>query len=447
MRRIFAVGCISFLLLRSAAIPLAALTPTYTITGAYKSSQYHKNIETITKTGDAAFDAVAAALSQIDYHEGNSKADFDGENSAGSKNYTEYNRAMGTISGSYSYAWCAAFVSWCLDVAGAKESAGGKFTSCTLWVERLQELGLYSTRASGYTPKAGDLIFFRSAGVSRASDHVGIVRFVKGGRVYTVEGNSSNKVALRDYALTDTYIVGYGKPKYTGTPLSKTALQLEDSAAGLYIVTNDFVNVRAAPAATTTKRGTLYRGALVEVGEITSGWGKITYQGKDAYISLDYADFVTPVFYTVTYTAENAENCPPAASYFSFEQTAASATEPQREGYRFLHWESADGKTYMAGDALPQGNLALTAVFELLPVIEEPTPEEPPITDEGITNTPDDDTVEEPVTDTGTPDAPLPEEIPSTTSRAKAAAEAGTVSGVLAAAVGLWWYIKKYLLA
>ncbi len=446
MRRIFAVGCISFLLFSSAATPLAALTPTYTITGAYKSSQYHKNIETVTKTGDPAFDTVAAALSQVDYHEGNSKADFNGENSAGSKNYTEYNRAMGTIGGSYSYAWCAAFVSWCLDVAGAKDSAGGKFTSCTLWVDRLQELGLYSTRASGYTPKAGDLIFFRSAGVSRASDHVGIVRFVKGGRVYTVEGNSSNKVALRDYALTDTYIVGYGKPKYTGTPLSKTALQLEDSAAGLYIVTNDFVNVRAAAASTATKRGTLYRGALVEVSEIKSGWGKISYQGKDAYISLDYADFVTPVFYTVTYTAANAENCPPAAAYFSFESTVASATEPQREGYRFLHWKSADGKTYAAGDALPQGSLTLTAVFELLPVIEEPTPEEPPITDEGITNTPADGAVDETVTDTGMLDAPLPEALPSTATRAKTAAEAGTVSGVLAAAVGLWWYIKKYLL-
>ena len=224
MRRILAIGCISLLLFSVTATPLAALTPTYTVSGTYKSSKYHKNLEAVTKTGDAAFDTVAAALSQLDYREGNSKADFNGENNSGSKNYTEYNRAMGTIGGSYSYAWCAAFVSWCLDVAGARDSAGGKFTSCTLWVDRLRELGLYSTRASGYTPKAGDLIFFRSAGVTRASDHVGLVRYVKNGRVYTVEGNSSNKVALHDYALTDTYIVGYGKPRYTGTPLSKTAL-------------------------------------------------------------------------------------------------------------------------------------------------------------------------------------------------------------------------------
>ncbi len=436
MRQAIAFLCISFLLLWLVATPLAALTPTYTITGAYKSSQYHKNILAITKTGDAAFDTVAAALSQLNYHEGNSKSDFDGENASGTKNYTEYNRAFGTIGNSYSYAWCAAFVSWCLDVAGAVESAGGRFTSCTLWVERLRELGLYSTRASGYTPKAGDLIFFRSAGVSRASDHVGIVRYVKNGRVYTVEGNSSNKVSLRDYALSDTYIVGYGKPKYGGTPLNKTALQLEDAATGLYVVTNDFLNVRAAASATAAKRGTLYRGALVEVEKIENGWGKITYGGREAYISLDYADFATPVFYTVTYTAENAENCPPAASYFSFEQTAASAALPIRTGYRFSHWKDAKGGLYAPGDTLPTGDLALEAVFEPLPVIEEP-----PTEDEPAPNVPPADMQMPPATNESTPEA----DAPSAPAPSSAAREAATVSGVLAATVGLWWYAKRFL--
>lgn len=438
MKRIFAAGCVSCLLLCSAATPIAALTPTYTITGAYKSSQYHQNITAITKTGDLAFDTVAAALSQLDYHEGNSKSDFGGKNSAGSKNYTEYNRAMGTIGGSYSYAWCAAFVSWCLDVAGAKDSAGGKFTSCTLWVEKLRELGLYSTRASGYTPKAGDLIFFRSAGVSRASDHVGIVRFVKGGRVYTVEGNSSNKVALHDYALTDTYIVGYGKPKYGGTPLGKTALALEDSAAGLYTVTYDFVNVRAAAGASAAKLGSLARGTLLEVTEIKNGWGKINYNGKDAYISLDYADFTTPVFYTVSYTAQAAQNCPPANAYFSFEAVTASDTAPVREGFLFSHWVDERGNTYRAGDALPAGDLALSAVFEAVPAEEQPptAPSEPsetpptlPPTEQGAT---------------GAPDENIPPNV--TQSTAKAAVEAGTVTGVLAACAALWWYARKFLM-
>ena len=434
MKRAFAAGCVSCLLLCSAT-QTAALTPTYTVTGAYKSSKYHQNINTITKTGDAAFDTVAAALSQLGYHEGNSQSDFNGQNTSGTKNYTEYNRAFGTIGGSYSYAWCAAFVSWCLEVAGAKDSAGGKFTSCTLWVERLQELGLYSTRSSGYVPKAGDLIFFRSAGVSRASDHIGIVRYVKDGRVYTVEGNASNQVMARDYALLDTYIVGYGKPKYGGTPLAKTALALEDKATGLYTVTNDFVNVRATPATSGTKLGSITRGTLVAVTSIQNGWGKISYNGKVAYISLDYADFTTPVVYTVTYGAENAENLPPSASYFSFE-TATAAMAPTREGHFFRHWQDKAGNTYLPGEALPTGNLSLTAVFEAAPVSEAPDTEAP--------NTP--------TTPEASPEAPMPEsptvseEGTGSTDNTRAAAEAGTVTGVLAVVWALWWYIKRFVI-
>ena len=89
MKRLFGTACLSLLLLTSAVTPLAALTPTYTVTGAYKSSQYHKNLTTVTKTGDKAHDTVAAALSQLGYNEGNSKSDFNGANKSGNKNYTD----------------------------------------------------------------------------------------------------------------------------------------------------------------------------------------------------------------------------------------------------------------------------------------------------------------------------------------------------------------------
>ncbi|MBQ3063864.1 MAG: CHAP domain-containing protein [Clostridia bacterium] len=430
MKRLPAAIVAASLTLSIFTLPLAALTPTYTVTGAYKSSTYHQNILSITKTGDKALDTLAAALSQLNYHEGNSTADFNGKNTGGNKNYTEFNRYFGTISGSYSYAWCAAFVTWCLDMAGAINAAGGAFTSCTLWVERLQQLGLYSTRGSGYTPKPGDLIFFRSAGVSRASDHVGIVRYVKGGRVYTVEGNASNKVTLRDYALSDTYIVGYGKPKYDGKKLDKTALQLEDKATGLYTVTYDFVNLRSKPNASSTKLGSLTRGTLVKVEGIEAGFGKITYQGKTAYISLEYADFVTPVFYTVSYEAENAEGLPAKHSYFSFEQATVSETAPLREGHDFSHWQDKSGKKYLAGDKLPAGNSTLTAVFTRTPLPEAPeTPESGEVPEQNAPQPPSN---------------PTPEELPSTSAPSEEAARAaGIIFAVLMTAAALLWFGKK----
>lgn len=425
MRKAFVSFTLCLFLLGASLLPAGALTPTYTVTGAYSTSSYYQNIKAITKTGDKALDTVAAALSQLDYHEGNSTADFNGKNTAGSKNYTEYNRALGKIDGSYSYAWCAAFVSWCLDVAGAKESAGGSFASCTLWVERLQTLGLYSTRASGYIPKQGDLIFFRSAGVGRASNHVGIVRFVKGNYVYTVEGNSSNKVSLREYKLSDSYIVGYGRPRYDSTSLNIDLPAHEDKTAGLYTVTNEFLNVREKPSAQAKKLGTLYRGALVTVREIADGWGMISYQGKDAYISLDYADFTTPIFYTVTYDANEGQGSPSTNSYLSTQTGKTSKIIPQKEGFVFAYWADSEGNTYMPGADLPQKSTHLTAVWHVLPnEIIPPLDTEAPAPD-------------------AAPQAPLEPLLPSTRIGSPAR-EAGVIFATLMAACALWWYAKRY---
>ena len=451
MKRLLASLLVGVCILFTTAPATQALTPTYAVTGSYKSSKYHKNILGITKTGDKAFDTVAAALSQLDYHEGNGSADFNGANSAGSKNYTEYNRALGKIGGSYSYAWCAAFVSWCLDVAGARDSAGGAFASCTLWVEKLQSLGLYSTRASGYTPKTGDLIFFRSAGTARASDHIGIVRYVKNGRVYTVEGNSSNKVTLRDYKLSDTYIVGYGKPRYGGTPLEKNALELEDKATGLYTVTNSFVNVRGSAASSGTKLGALYCGALIEITEIKNGWGKFTYNGGDAYISLDYADFTTPVIHTVTYNSEDSQGGSFKEEYFSFETGKTTAKIPERKGHDFLYWISDSGTIYKGGDALPKGNLSLRAVWD----VQKDDFLTEDFESESGADTGDSTVLDSPFGGGEENDALLDLDAEKTemtaetaaiaARRSEAAKSAAVTLSVLATTLGIYWYIRKYL--
>lgn len=372
------------LLFSLAALPAAALTPAYQITGAYLKSTYHKNLTALPRTRDKAFDTVAVAMTQIGYHEGNGSADLGGQNSSGYKNYTEYNRSLGTVDGTYGYAWCAAFVSWCLTQADAADAAGGQFVSCSLWLEKLKSIGQYSTRASGYQPSAGDLIFFRSSGAGRASDHVGIVRYISGGRVYTVEGNSSDKVSLNSYALTNTYIVGYGKPKYGEKRIPSPAFSYEDQAPGWYIVTHDFVNVRTGASTSFSKSGTLKHGDMVCMTKIQNGWGAFEENGKTRYISLEYADFVSPVTHRVKYDASGGEGAPATASYFSFEPRAVSETVPTREGYTFLGWQDAAGTAYQPGDKLSVATVTLTAIWEAIPVVEppaEPLPEETPPAD------------------------------------------------------------------
>lgn len=432
---------LSLTLFSLAALPAAALTPAYPITGSYLSSTYHENLLKLPRTGDRAFDTVAVALSQLDYHEGNSTADFDGENAKGSRNYTEYNYAFGQIGGTYGYAWCAAFASWCLEQADAASAAGGLFASCTLWVERLQSLGQYSTRLSGYTPKTGDLIFFRSAGVARASDHVGLVRYVKGGRVYTVEGNSSDRVSLRDYALKDAYIVGYGKPAYRSSfSVPKTALECEDTVVGWYTVTNDFLNIRASASSSAGKRGVLDKGDMVRIVSIKNGWGAFYYKDKLSYISLDYADFTSPSSYRVRYDAAGGENAPATTSYFSMESASVSAKEPTREGYLFLGWQDGAGKRYAAGDALPLTDTALVAVWELIPVAEEPTaPEEPDApSGEGSAEGEGDEFLA-PVPGDRAPESLDPDASTSPAEDSAAEIAAGVAVSLLTASLGGWW--------
>lgn len=63
--------------------------------------------------------------------------------------------------------------------------------------------------------KVGDIIFFDWADSNDgSSDHVGIVEKVENGRVYTIEGNSSDSCRQRDYDLNSTEIQGYGTPMY-----------------------------------------------------------------------------------------------------------------------------------------------------------------------------------------------------------------------------------------
>ena len=115
--------------------------------------------------------------------------------------------------------WCASFVSWCADQCGLIElGVIPKFEGCIYGVQWFSERGLfYYTPYYGgveYIPKTGDIIFFSGTRNKDISSHVGIVQYVEGGRVITIEGNTSNSVLERSYDLTDSYVLGYATPEY-----------------------------------------------------------------------------------------------------------------------------------------------------------------------------------------------------------------------------------------
>ena len=104
--------------------------------------------------------------------------------------------------------WCACFVSWCADQSGLIASGNvPKFSLCRDGVSWFQ--GKNKWQSGGTTPTAGMIIFF-DWDHDGNSDHVGIVEKCEGGRVYTIEGNSSDQVRQRNYAVDYSSIMGYG---------------------------------------------------------------------------------------------------------------------------------------------------------------------------------------------------------------------------------------------
>ncbi len=162
---------------------------------------------THVNTGNKKEDIIAIAETQIGYS-------IDG---AGRTKYGSWygNYINGNESFYSSAAWCAMFVSWCADQAGIS-SDGFRYHSYTPTMKTWYEnKGRWHEKGS-YTPKRGDLIFFKySGGNNNPVNHVGIVTGASGGYVETIEGNNRDAVRTGRYALSMPEIVGYAVPDYS----------------------------------------------------------------------------------------------------------------------------------------------------------------------------------------------------------------------------------------
>lgn len=118
------------------------------------------------------------------------------------------------------YPWCDAFVSWCGNESGNSDIIH-KSVSTIAHKARFQRDGVWHSK-TGFTPKAGDLVFFnfggRPAGVP---EHIGIVESynAKTKILTTIEGNTSTVnqrnggMVMRRYRALNC-VVGFARPKY-----------------------------------------------------------------------------------------------------------------------------------------------------------------------------------------------------------------------------------------
>lgn len=136
------------------------------------------------------------------------------------ENVTKYAAYLDSISGFYNgakngFAWCDVFVDYLFVksfgttigremICQPMQSAGA---GCLYSAQYYKQAGRWVSQ-----PQPGDQIFFSYA--AGEYSHTGIVESVSGGTVTTIEGNSSDSVARRNYSLSNGAIVGYGRPKW-----------------------------------------------------------------------------------------------------------------------------------------------------------------------------------------------------------------------------------------
>ena len=114
--------------------------------------------------------------------------------------------------------WCACFVSWCANECGYIDAdLIPKTAGCVAGESWFRARDQWQD--SSYTPYPGDIIYFdwdkvETNGQDGSTDHVGIVEKVENGYIYTIEGNSSDRVSNNAWPVGYYEIYGFGVPKY-----------------------------------------------------------------------------------------------------------------------------------------------------------------------------------------------------------------------------------------
>nr|DAY51577.1 MAG TPA: 43 kDa tail protein [Caudoviricetes sp.] len=125
----------------------------------------------------------------------------------------KFTRWFGSIDGTYSYPWCATFISWCADQCGIPGEIIPREASVYNILENAKKWGRFKAKGS-YTPQPGDIMIQKQG--DGYPSHVGIVIAATSQSFQTIEGNHNDRVAYatRKY---DSNLTGFFCPAYDGT--------------------------------------------------------------------------------------------------------------------------------------------------------------------------------------------------------------------------------------
>ena len=258
------------------------------VEGDFDETKYHL-------TGNMRDDIAGIAMTQIGYHEGNSRRDKDGLNENGSNNFIKYSEYSG-----FDAAWCAMFIVWCARKVGIGEDSGIlDSTTCASVGKDGASFDVQLYHYGEYTPRVGDLVFFDSKikrekwkGAYSNTGHVGLIVKTDESKIYTVEGNSDDRVSLKKYDRDSSSILGYGVPSYE-TDFSVSSLV---NFPGIYMMIQNKKTPKLYPnkQKSVAKLAEIEEKSLIFVSECDGKWGKTVWQGKQGYVDLNEAALMMP---------------------------------------------------------------------------------------------------------------------------------------------------------
>lgn len=183
----------------------------------YTGSVYFDRLSNVRLTGNFRNDVMAVAYSQMGYHEGNNATQYDGSNTKGSRDYTEFGRYFGSVGN----AWCSEFASWCNSVAGVPMSVVGRSKGANAVQFTKGSSARYykgskcdwtGDGGAAYIPQRGDIIlwvwpdFKKSVGPGVSLSHTAILETRESNgdgtvNISVVHGNAGGKVGTAKYRL------------------------------------------------------------------------------------------------------------------------------------------------------------------------------------------------------------------------------------------------------
>jgi hypothetical protein len=198
----------------------------------------------------------------------------------GDKYRNWYNKTVGYIGGG-AWAWCVAGVLWLFAMCGLFDLVTGTANATEL-LRWFRNKGQFKKRGT-YTPKSGDVVFFKWSWdpVGDAS-HVGIVEYVEGNTLHTIEFNSGDsddgEVARWTYDLGNSAIVGYGVPAY---PDSDRKVKLRDKGAIYENAYKDILGGSSKCLRTVQGGATV---TLIDGSDDGYGWSKVRYGSTEGWM-------------------------------------------------------------------------------------------------------------------------------------------------------------------